>query len=231
MGWIGRNGRCWVEDLTPTQERALNYIQQLIAAQGSPPTLRELCDFMGYKAIGSAQDLVAALRRKGYLEQPERQAARAFSLTEKARDLLRHVEQRIEDFSQSYLVPCLGSVPAGNPLEAIEEQIGTLHVSPSMFGGKHPPRDNLFALRARGLSMQGAGILDGDWLVVNAQTEAEPGSIVVARLEDDATVKRLQRHPRRGWYLQPENPDFSPVYADEQAFEVIGKVMALQRII
>lgn len=220
-----------MDRLTSTQEKALGYIQKQIAEKGTAPTLRELCRFMGYKAVGSAQDLIAALRRKGFLEQPDRQAARSFSLTEKALDILNIVEQRADDLAQAFLVPCLGAVPAGNPLEAIEEQVGTLHVSPSMLGSKKPARDNLFAVRAHGLSMVGAGIMDGDWLVVNSQTEADPGAIVVARFEDDATVKTLKRHPKRGWFLQPENDDFSPLFADEQPFEIIGKVVALQRMV
>lgn len=220
-----------MERLTSTQEKALSFIQQQIAKQGSAPTLRELCTFMGYKAVGSAQDLIAALRRKGFLEQPDRQAARSFSLTEKACEVLNIVERRVDDLAQVFTVPCLGSVPAGNPLEAIEEQVGSLHVSPSMLGSKKPARENLFAVRAHGLSMIGAGIMDGDWLVVNSQTEADPGSIVVARFDDDATVKTLKRDARRGWFLQPENDDFPLLFADEQPFEIVGKVVALQRMI
>jgi repressor LexA len=92
-----------------------------------------------------------------------------------------------------------------------------------------PSRDSLFALKAKGESMVGAGILDGDWLVVASQQTAPANSIVVARLEGEATVKRLMKDRSRGWYLKPENPAFKPVYAEDRQFEIIGRVVALQR--
>jgi repressor LexA len=219
-----------MDQLTPAQTKALEYIRGVVEKAGSAPTLRELCSYMGYKAIGSAQDVVAALRKKGFLESPDKQAARALVLTEKARqffDLGRFIDAA-GDFLQ---IPCLGSVPAGNPLEAIEERVDTLQMSASMFKRPLPKPDTLFAVKASGVSMINAGILDGDWLVVKVQQEAEPGSIVVARVDGDATCKRLLHDVRRGWYLKPENPDFPLIYGDSEPFEVVGKVVALQRSI
>ena len=77
--------------------------------------------------------------------------------------------------------------------------------------------------------MIGAGILDGDWLVVSSQQTAPANSIVVARLEGEATVKRLMKDRSRGWFLKPENTAFKPVYAEDRSFEIIGRVIALQR--
>ena len=79
--------------------------------------------------------------------------------------------------------------------------------------------------------MRDAAISDGDWLIVRQTKEAEKGQIVVARLEDEATVKRLMHDKKRGFFLKPENPDFKNIYGDENPFEVIGEVVALQRMI
>ncbi len=218
-------------ELTKTQRKVMEYILTQVEHARQPPTLREICQYMGYRAVGSAQDLVAALKRKGYLETMDRQSARSIQPTLKARNTLSEEKTGFEWARDVFSVPCLGSVPAGHPLEAIEEQVGTLVLSPSVFGARRPKVDQLFALRATGLSMMGAGILDGDWLVVLADESPVVGSIVVARVEGDATVKRLLKDPDRGYFLNPENPDFTPIYGDETPFEMIGEVLALQRSI
>lgn len=216
-----------MEKLTPIQLKALTFIRGEMSRSGTAPTLRELCHHMGYSAIGSAQDLIAALRRKGFLEEPSKQIARALVPTVAARDILEDEDEEDDPFT--LVLPCLGAVPAGNPVEAIEDRIGTLRMSTSMIPKPHPPRDTLFALKARGESMIQAGILDGDWLVVASQKSAPPSSIVVARLDGDATVKRLMKDKSRGWYLKPENPAFKPTFAEDRPFEIIGRVVALQR--
>ncbi len=212
------------DQLTQTQAKALNFIRRQIEAKGAPPTLREICQFMGFNAIGSAQDIVAALRRKGFVSSAEKQAARAVSLTGKARLALgMEVPQDV------YNVPCLGSVPAGNPLEAVEERIGTLTLSTSLLPRPRPPMDQLFAVRTAGTSMIDAGIHDGDWLVVKVQPDADPGSIVIARVGQDVTCKRLMHDLKKGWFLKPENSQFPLLYAKDTPFEIVGRVMALQR--
>ena len=160
-----------MEKLTPAQEKALGFIHGAIEERGSAPTLRELCSLMGYKAVGSAQDVIAALRKKGYLAAPAKQAARAFMLTDKARQITGATHD-IHDDENYFMVPCLGAVPAGNPLEAIEERVETMRISRSMLQRPRPRADKLFALKADGESMIGAGIMDGDWLVVASQKEA-----------------------------------------------------------
>jgi len=217
-----------MDDLTPPQTKALDYIRSSVANSGSPPTLREICSYMGYKAIGSAQDLISALRKKGYLSVPSKQAARALLLTDKALQTDLHNEQS-RSAADAWSVPCLGAVPAGCPLEAIEHHVGVLVIAPELLPRPRPRPEQLFALRAEGESMIGAGIMDGDWLIVHSQNDADAGQIVVARIDGEATVKRLLKDVR-GWFLQPENPSFSRKYADEvQSFDVIGRVVALQR--
>lgn len=218
-----------MDKLTATQLKALTFIRAAMESTGSAPTLREICQFMGYSAVGSAQDLISALRRKGFLEEPSKQAARAIVPTVAGRDILSDGDKDEDEDPFTIALPCLGAVPAGNPIEAIEDRIGTLRMSTSMLPKPTPARSSLFALRAKGESMMGAGIMDGDWLVVASQQTAPASSIVVARLEGEATVKRLMKDRTRGWFLKPENPAFKPVYAEDRAFEIIGRVVALQR--
>lgn len=218
-----------MEKLTPPQLRALEFIKSCIDSQRTAPTLRELCDFMQFSAIGSAQDLVGALRRKGYLTMPRHQAARALQLSEKAVALFYEVTDELTDEILS--VFCLGSVPAGNPLEAVEERVGVLSFSASLLPKPRPRKNQLFALRAQGDSMTGAGIIDGDWLVVKSQKEAAPGKIIVATIDGEATVKRLMRDTKNGWYLKPENERFQIVRGLEKPFVIVGEVLALQRSI
>jgi repressor LexA len=165
------------------------------------------------------------LRKKGFLQETDRQSARAFVPTKLA---LGFTSTPDEGDPNTYVIPCLGSVPAGNPIEALEEQIGTLRMSISMLPKPQPRADELFALQANGESMVGAGILNGDWLVVRVQNDAPKESIVVARVEGDVTVKRLLRDGK-GWFLQPENPAFQPIHITENPFEIVGQVVALQR--
>jgi len=212
--------------LTDKQSKALEFIRSSVESCGTAPTLRELCSHMGYSAIGSAQDVVAALRKKGFLQTPEKQSARSLILSDKA-------ASSSEDSSRfdpnTFIINCLGRVPAGNPIEAVEERIGTLRMSIGMFSKPYPKSDNLFAVQASGQSMVGSGILDGDWLVVSGTKEAAVGEIVVARIGDDSTIKRLQRDDD-GWYLKPENPSLEDIRASEdEPFEIVGKVVALQR--
>ena len=220
-----------MEKLTETQHKAFEYIRSSIEDFGRSPTLREICEHMGYKAVGSAQDLVVALRKKGYLKAADKQSARSLILSDVARTMSSHTPTipPIDVLSDVFSVPCLGFVPAGNPVEAIEDHIGTLCLTESMLPKPRPQKNRIFALRASGLSMIGAGIMDGDWLVVHSQKDAEKGTIVVARIDGEATVKRLMKDGSR-WFLQPENPEFSDIYADDvNDFEVVGKVIALQR--
>lgn len=213
--------------LTKIQAKALEFIRTSLERTGTSPTLRELCAYMGYSAIGSAQDLVAALRRKGFLQTPQKQSARSLILTPKAIALK---EPNHQSTANTYVVHCLGAVPAGDPLAAVEERTGTLRMSVNMFHRPFPTPETMFAFQASGDSMLDAGILDGDWLVINKQAEGEPGDVVVARIGGEITVKKLMKD-RMGWYLKPENNAYSILRpSKEKGLEIVGKVLALQRI-
>lgn len=214
--------------LTKIQSKALEFIRTSLERTGTSPTLRELCSYMGYSAIGSAQDLVAALRRKGFLHTPEKQSARSLVLTPKAIALKEPTHQST---ANTYVIHCLSAVPAGDPLMAVEERTGTLRMSVNMFPRPYPAPESMFAVQASGDSMIDSGVFDGDWLVVNKQPEAEPGDLVVARVGGEVTVKRLMKD-RLGWYLKPENNAYGIIRpTDEKTLEVVGKVLAVQRIL
>lgn len=220
-----------MEKLTTRQKKAFAFIGEHTEARGYAPSLRELCQHMGYKAIGSAQDMIAILRRKGYLETPNKQTARGLILTSDAKKAFQvefgsSVLDEIANFLQ---IPKLGRVQAGQPAEAIESNAGHLNIDVSILPRPIPKPNQLFALQSQGLSMINAGILDGDWLVVRSQKTVNQGQIVVARTDSNVTVKRLMKDSKRGWYLKPENPEFDNIYADNQVFEIIGQVIALQR--
>lgn len=216
-----------MQKLTARQEKAFQFICKHTASNGFAPSLRELCEHMGYKAVGSAQDVISSLRRKGYLKIPEQQKARSLAVTAQAKRLMATTVKTVDD---AFKVPKLGSVPAGHPLEAIEDDgLDTLQVSISTLPKPLPKPDQLFALQASGLSMIGAGILDGDWLIVRKQNIVSYGKIVVAMVDGAATVKTLAKDENGNWYLKAENPDFAPIKPKDQSFEIVGQVIALQR--
>lgn len=240
-----------LEKLTPTQEKALRYIEYSVHREGLAPTLREICEYMGYSAVGSAQDLVRALKRKGYLKSFERRAARSlipssmpvkpFELLESgltvdgfsSKEAKRHTDcvSIGEAFAETIYLPILGQVPAGIPIEAHENHLGQFPLSLSLLPQPTPKVDELFVLKATGDSMIGAGILEGDWLVVKKSKTPEHGAIVVARVDGAVTVKRLVNDRKLSWCLQPENPQYQTLVGKEQPFELVGHVVALQRSI
>lgn len=215
--------------LTKVQAKALEFIKSTIERSGTSPTLRELCAYMGYSAIGSAQDLVAALRRKGFLLIPDKQSARSLILTPKA--IAMH-EPTHQSTDTTYVVHCVQTVPDGkSPLEAIDERTGTLRMSVAMFDRPYPSPETLYSLQAPDDSMIDVGIFKNDWLVVNYQTEAEPGQIVVAKIDDKIQIKTLMKD-RLGWYLKPENTSYHIVRCEnaDGSTNIVGRVIALQRV-
>ncbi len=158
-------------------------------------------------------------------------ATRSFTLTQSAHDFLSSAVPQIAiEIENTLSIPCLGEVPAGHPVEAIEHSIGSLKFDTFSLPFGIPSSDMLYAVQAKGHSMIGAGIIDGDWLVVHHQSSVDVGQIVIAMLDGDATVKRLSKD-QDGYFLQPENENFSPIYASDQAFDIVGRVIALQRVL
>ena len=222
-----------MKSLTEKQKSALIVIHNHIEKNGYSPSYRDLCALMGYKAIGSAQDVIRSLKKKGFLDNDNKNIARSLSLTQLAKDTLNIKSPVIVDFSdtKSFNIPCIGSVPAGNPIEAIENPIASLTVSSDILSTLPTNSNPLFALKAEGKSMINAGILDGDWLIVRLQTEANLSDIVIAKIDEDATVKRLMKDSKEGYYLKAENPHFDNIFAKDHPFHIVGKVVGLQRSI
>jgi repressor LexA len=198
--------------LTPNQQRVLDCIRRHIDRHGHAPTLREISENLGLSSHSSAQDYVEALVRKGALERsPHHRGLR-----------LPGHRSRAPAATQ---LPLVGRVAAGSPILAAENIEAHHDVDAAMF---HPRADYL--LRVVGLSMRDAGILDGDLIAVHRSESAEHGRIVVARIDDEVTVKTLDRRHGRVRLL-PANPDFKPIEVDPErhAFAIEGLYVGLIR--
>lgn len=207
-----------MSELTANQRRVLDHIRRHAEAHGSAPTLREIAEALGFARHSSAQDYVEALLRKGMLERlPQHRGLRLAGAAHTAGTRNGHRGDRG--------LPLVGRVAAGTPLLAVENVEQHVDVDAAMF---RPQADYL--LRVRGLSMREAGILDGDLIAVHSTPVAEHGRIVVARIDDEVTVKRLEtRHGRIR--LLPENPDFEPIEVDpeRQSFAIEGLYVGMIR--
>ncbi|MBE6946696.1 MAG: transcriptional repressor LexA [Ruminococcaceae bacterium] len=182
-------------------ERILEYVNAFIQENGYAPSVREIGAAVGLRSTASVSYHIQALQEKGLLSQPG------------AKGRKRALSTGIRPGQ----IPVVGVVTAGVPILAFENQEGTM-----AWDGD----PNCFALRVRGDSMIGAGILDGDKVVVRPQQTAMDGQIVVARIGDEATVKRLRRRNGEVW-LMPENDNYEPI--DGREAELIGLVKAVVR--
>jgi repressor LexA len=175
--------------LTARQAEILEIIRSHVAETGRPPSRPELAKLLGIASTNGVFKHLDALARKGAIEL----------LPNSARGI------RVKDAGG---LPLVGHVAAGSPILAIENMLGRYPVDPDMF----KPRAD-YMLQVSGLSMRDDGILDGDWLVVHRTTDAKNGQIVVARLGEDVTVKRLKVRGNKA-ELIPSNPDFKTLYLD-----------------
>lgn len=185
------------EPLTERQGEILKLIRELTESAGFPPTRAEIAEKMGFRSVNAAEQHLRALERKGALE-----------ILQGASRGLRVKERPGQRAGRLMELPVVGRVAAGSPILAEEHLQGRYQVDPNLF----TPRAD-YLLRVRGMSMRDAGILEGDLLAVHRGHDARSGQIVVARLADEVTVKRLRR---RGYSVQllPENPDFDPIELD-----------------
>lgn len=180
-----------MDKLTPRQAEILELIKRFVAETGYPPTRAEIARELGFRSANAAEEHLKALARKGALElQPG--ASRGIRLV------------GVEDEG----LPVIGRVAAGSPLLAEEHIDRRYPLTPDLF----TPRAD-YLLKVRGMSMRDVGILDGDLLAVHKTHEAKNGQIVVARLQDEVTVKRFQRDGHTV-QLIAENPDYAPIVVD-----------------
>lgn len=218
--------------LTARQSEILGLIEQAIANTGFPPTRAEIAQTLGFKSANAAEDHLRALEKKGYLSLAPG-ASRGIRLIHSSE---HRSEQTPEHSSESHPVrlareivnaltlPVIGRVAAGAPILAAENVAREVAVDPGLFE-KQPD----YMLQVRGMSMRDIGIMDGDLLAVKKASEARSGQIVVARIDDEVTVKRLLRERSRV-ILEPENPEFEPiVVTDANSFAIEGIAVGLIR--
>jgi repressor LexA len=192
--------------LTERQAQILQFIRDTVDATGFPPTRAEICRALGFASPNAAEDHLRALARKGVIELVEG-VARGIRLAEPPG------------------LAVIGRVAAGQPILAEQHVQIRYQIDPALFS----PRAD-YLLKVRGMSMRDAGIHEGDLLAVHRTTEVRSGQIIVARLRDEVTVKRLRRQGARVELL-PENPDFEPITVDlrHDPFEIEGLAVGLIR--
>jgi repressor LexA len=199
-----------MDKLTQRQSEILLFIQQFIDVMGMPPTRAEIARELGFRSVNAAEEHLRALERKGVIELIPG-TSRGIQLKDFLRDQLG--------------LPLIGRVAAGNPILAEEHIEGHYRIDTSIFS--QLPH---FLLRVQGMSMKDAGILDGDLVAVHRTPEVRSGQIIVARLEDEVTVKRYRQEGQMVWLL-PENDSFSPIKVDlkEETMVIEGVVVGLVR--
>lgn len=199
-----------LKPLTPRQQQIYDLIREKISETGMPPTRAEIATFFGFKSANAAEEHLKALAKKGYIDM----------LPGTSRGI-RLVEELLEEEG----LPLIGRVAAGEPILAQEHVEETYKIDGSLF---HPEADYL--LRVNGESMKDIGILDGDLLAVHQTTDVQNGQVIVARVDEDVTVKRFKRDGNIV-YLHAENESFEPIKVDlaNQHFNVEGIAVGVIR--
>jgi len=199
-----------MSELTSRQSEVLSFIREFLEETGMPPTRAEIATKLGFRSPNAAEEHLRALQRKGAIELIPG-TSRGIQLKDILKDQIG--------------LPLVGKVAAGNPILAAEHIEDHLRIDPSMFD---PVAHYL--LRVEGMSMKDAGILDGDLVAVHRTPNVRSRQIIVARLEDEVTVKRYRQEGRTVWLL-PENQDFVPIEVDlnKQHLVIEGVVVGLLR--
>ena len=199
-----------MRELTPRQKQILEMIQEFIAVSGMPPTRAEIAAELGFKSANAAEEHLRALQRKGVLDLLPG-ASRGIQLKDSLRNQMG--------------LPLVGRVAAGSPILAEEHIEAHYKIDPQLFRPK--PH---YLLRVQGMSMKNAGILDGDLVAVHRTPEVRSRQIIVARIDDEVTVKRYQQNGTLVSLL-PENDEFEPIEIDlkEQELVIEGVVVGVIR--
>ena len=232
------------EPLTERQQKILTYIKRSIQEQGYPPTIREIGEAFGIRSTNGVNDHLKALERKGYLLRGELKS-RALSVIDGGANspgfskptgrfpvLGKRGGAALQAVSEGEVidVPVVGKVAAGAPILARENVTDHVRIDSFLLGDPGTAR-RVFALKVSGDSMIGDGILDGDYIFVRKQLNATAGEIVVALIEEEATVKRFYPEADRIRF-QPSNPRLKPIYVNRDDFrdtQIIGVVVGVYR--
>ncbi|MEW6434501.1 MAG: transcriptional repressor LexA [Myxococcota bacterium] len=213
-----------MDEITDRQKEILQYIVRTSEERGYPPTIREIGEEMDIRSTNGVNDHLKALERKGFLTRGEQQS-RSLVPTKRAR-LVLGLGKRADPTMVE--VPLLGRVAAGAPILAQQQIEDTVRIDSFLLGGSGR---EVFALRVKGQSMIDDGIHDGDFIFVKKSPSASPGDIVVALIEDEATVKRFYPEGDRVRF-QPANKDMQPIYVAKSEFRqtmILGKVVGVYR--
>ncbi len=214
-----------MEEITDRQKEILSFIVRATEESGFPPTIREIGEAMEIRSTNGVNDHLKALERKGLLTRGEQQS-RSMVPTKRAR-LILGIGARKHDPTMID-VPLLGRVAAGAPILAQQHVEDTVRIDSFLLGGNGK---EVFALRVKGNSMIDDGIHDGDFIFVKKAPSATPGEIVVALIEDEATVKRYFPEGDRVRF-QPANKDMEPIYVNKSDFRqtmILGRVVGVYR--
>ncbi len=200
--------------LTPTQQRVFNFLEDYLRERGFPPTLREIASHFGLRGPKAPQKTLNILERKGYI--------RKVPGGSRAIEILTYPQFSL---TQILPIPIVGRVKAGEPILAIENIEGYINFDRSLISSR-----DVFLLRIQGDSMIDAHIQDGDFALVKPQPNAENGEIVVALIEDEATIKRIFQK-RDLIRLEPANPKMEPIVVKkgEKKVTIVGKVVGIFR--
>lgn len=202
------------EDLNRKQLEVLNYIKTEIAKRGYPPSIREICNAIGFKSTSTAHGYLSKLEEKGYIR---RDATKPRAMEVLSNDPFSHLSYNKEIVN----IPVIGRVTAGTPILAVENIEDVFPIAIDFVNN-----NNAFILIVKGDSMIEAGILDNDYVIVSQQSTATNGDIVVALIEDEVTIKRFYKeadHIR----LQPENSLMEPIILKDVT--ILGKVIGTYR--
>ncbi len=197
--------------ITPKQQEILDFMKKEILTKGFPPSVREICKAVNLKSTSSVHSHLDSLERNGYIRRDPTKP-RAIEILDDSFQMLR---------TEMVNVPVVGTVAAGQPLLA-EQNIDSYFPIPA----EYMPNEESFILRVKGESMINAGILNGDCVLVQQQSTAQDGDIIVALLDDSATVKTFYREGDV-IRLQPENDTMDPIYVKD--LQILGKVFGVFR--
>lgn len=200
--------------LTPREQKVLSFLKDEVRRINYPPSVREICKALGINSTSTVHKHLNSLDSKGYIRRDPAKT-RAISIIE--------IEEDVKADTSCSFAPIIGRITAGLPVLADENLEGYLPL-PAYLN----PESDCFALKLKGSSMSGAGILNGDYVVARRQDTAENGEIVVALLENEATVKRFFRD-RNVIRLQPENPAYQAIFPQKAV--ILGKVIAVFRML